>query len=86
MQTNNELSNQDKRDLIVNQIELQNEMQGAGYNLVNCGHCGSVFIHRTNDENDNVICPFCYSEMEKSDCPDYFYEGLETSAIFEFNN
>ena len=76
---------EEKRNLIINQIKLQNKIQSLGINLVNCGNCGSIFFHECNEE-ENVVCPFCYTEMAKSDCPDYFYEGLELSGEFDFNN
>ena len=76
---------QEKRNLIINQIKLQNEIQSLGINLVNCGNCGSIFFHECNEE-ENVECPFCYIDMAKSDCPDYFYNGLELSGEFDFNN
>ena len=75
----------EKGDLIVKQIELQNKIQSLGINLVSCGDCGSVFFHEC-DDSDTVECPFCYTKMAKSDCPDYFYEGLELSGEFDFNN
>lgn len=75
----------EKRNLIINQIKLQNKIQSLGINLVNCGNCGSIFFHEC-DDNDTVKCPFCYTKMAKSDCPDYFYEGLELSGEFDFNN
>ena len=75
----------EKRNLIINQIKLQNKIQSLGINLVNCGNCGSIFFHEC-DDNDTVKCPFCYRKMAKSDCPDYFYEGLELSGEFDFNN
>lgn len=30
-----------------NQLKLLEEMQRKGFNVVTCGHCGQVFIHRT---------------------------------------
>ena len=80
------MTTKDNQKLIANQVDLQNEIVAmAKINIVNCGNCGSIFLHRT-DDNDNVICPFCYENMAKSDCPDYFYTGLEFSGEFEFNN
>ena len=83
--TVNMKSVEEKRNLIVKQIEFQNKIQSLGINLVNCGNCGSIFFHEC-DDNDTVKCPFCYTKMAKSDCPDYFYEGLELSGEFGFNN
>lgn len=30
------------------QVILQEEMWDVGFNIVTCGNCGQVFIHRTN--------------------------------------
>ena len=79
------MTSEEKRNLIVQQIEFQNKIQRLGFNLVNCGNCGGIFFHKC-DDNDNIKCPYCYIEMAKSDCPDYFFEGLELSGEFEFNN
>ena len=78
-------SAKEKRNLITKQIEFQNKIQSLGINLVSCGSCGSIFFHECNEE-ENVECPFCYTDMAKSDCPDYFYNGLELSGEFDFNN
>lgn len=70
-----------KKEITEEQIKIQEEMQSAGFNLVTCGNCGSVLLHRLDDK-DNIDC-FC-GEMPKSDCPDYWYEGCQGSE--EFNN
>jgi len=61
---------------VLEQIELQEKIQSAGFNIVNCGHCGSVILHECNDEHD-IDCPYCDRVMAKSDCPDFLYNGLE---------
>lgn len=70
---------------ILEQVELQNKIQSAGFNIVNCGHCGSVLLHECND-GDDIDCPYCDRVMEKSDCPDFLYEGIELSAEFAQEN
>jgi hypothetical protein len=60
----------------------QQEMQGAGFNLVDCGNCGSTFLHRT--AHDEVECPFCDYRSEPCDFPDHFHTGFCDSA--EFND
>ena len=71
-----------QRDLFRRQIELQEEMQSKGLNLVTCGNCGSVNIHRTGpifDDEANefeIECCGCLETMDVSDCPDYFYQGM----------
>lgn len=71
-----------KKDKLRNQAQLQGEIVAkAGINIVNCGNCGSVMLHRTNEEN--IECPFCEFESEPCDFPDYFYEGFELSGEFK---
>ena len=64
------------------QEEYTQEIQGAGFNLVNCGSCGSPFLHRT--QHEEVECPFCDYRSEPCDFPDHFHEGFADSA--EFND
>lgn len=65
-----------KRSLVRNQIDLMEEIiRTSKINMVNCGHCGGVFLHRTSEETLN--CPWCDREdMDPSDCPDFIYEGM----------
>lgn len=69
------------RERIQEQIVLQFEMQKNGINLVDCGHCGSTFLHKT--PVDTITCPYCNSEMDISDCPDHFYDGLDESSSWD---
>jgi hypothetical protein len=58
----------------------QHEMQGAGFNLADCGNCGSTFLHRT--EHEVIECPFCDYRSEPCDFPDHFHDGFADSAEF----
>lgn len=69
-----------KKEIAERQIELQSKMQSVGFNLVTCGNCGSLLIHEVGDE---IIDCFCGQAMDVSDCPDYWYEGLELSEEFK---
>jgi hypothetical protein len=68
-----------KRELAIRQIDIQHKMQSAGFNLVTCGHCGSPMLHEIGDETLECLCG---REMDLSDCPDYWYEGVQDSAEF----
>lgn len=46
----------------------------ANINMVTCGHCGSILLHRMKDEIIN--CYSCKRDMSLDDCPDYWYEGM----------
>jgi len=57
------------------QVDLMREvLNKTDINLVTCGHCGSILLHRLDDEIIN--CYSCKRDMESCDCPDFFYEGM----------
>lgn len=64
------------------QLELIEELQSKGYNIVTCGQCGEVFIHEIinikEDTDPNYItCPYCEFNSEPCDFPDLFYHGWD---------
>lgn len=61
------------RDILINQIKLQEQIQKAGFNIVTCGNCGETLIHNRGDET--IKC-FCGNEMSLTDCPDLYYKGM----------
>lgn len=70
-----------KRDKIIEQITLQEEIQNiANINIVECGNCGSPFLHRRSEEE--IECPYCERIMEPCDCPDFLYRGMENNSEF----
>lgn len=69
------------REKVIEQIEIIKEMQSAGFNIVDCGNCGSTIVHRTPTEE--IVCPYCNFTSEPCDFPDYFYRGMENNAEFE---
>jgi uncharacterized CHY-type Zn-finger protein len=46
----------------------------ANIEIVTCGHCDTMLLHHRYDET--ITCYGCNREMNTSDCPDYFYEGM----------
>ena len=54
----------------VQELYIREIQQKANLNIVTCGNCGSVLIHRQSDEK--IICYDCLREMAVSDCPDLF--------------
>lgn len=70
-----------KREIVIHQIKLQEKIQSAGFNIVECGNCGTVLLHELGGEK--IEC-FCGCNMDLSDCPDLFYSGMENNK--EFNN
>ena len=60
------MGNYEKR---LEQYDLQQEViKKSGINIVTCGSCGSVVLHRLSDEE--IQCPDCGFESEPCDFPD----------------
>lgn len=54
------------------QTELLHEITyKAKINIVTCGNCGDVLLHRI--ENLDIECPYCDFNSEPCDFPDLFY-------------
>lgn len=71
-----------KRELALEQMELMESIRDAGVNMVTCGNCGTILLHKI-DKKEDIDCFGCKQEMEKSDCPDYWHTGCEMSAEFD---
>lgn len=55
------------------QLELQKEIiEKTNINIVTCGNCGSVILHRLTDEV--IVCPDCNIIGDPCDMPDLNYE------------
>ena len=71
------------REKVLEQIGLAEEIQEiAGINIVNCGNCGEVLLHRITEDED-IQCPYCDFKSEPCDFPDFLYRGMETSEAFD---
>lgn len=57
------------------------EMQSKGLNIVSCGNCGTILIHRMGAED--IVCHDCGEHMALSSCPDLYYEGIPDSLPLE---
>ena len=67
-----------KKSKVRDQIYLQQEIQQtAKINIVNCGRCGAVVLHKIEEEE--ITCPYCEFKSEPCDFPDYLYEGMPES-------
>jgi len=73
------------REKVIEQIKLQEEIQSlANINIVNCGNCGAVVLHRREYELDkDIVCPYCDYTSEPCDFPDFLYNGMENSTEFD---
>jgi hypothetical protein len=67
------------REIVENQIKLQEEIQSAGFNVVECCNCGTILLHKVGDR---FIECFCQHEVFLSDCEDLYYENLQNNAEF----
>lgn len=64
----------EKRSLVIRQLELMDEIRAkANINIVTCGNCGSVILHKTDLEG-TVSCHDCGYDL--------FYTGMEESKIY----
>lgn len=62
--------------LLTEQVTLMEEIKTkAGINIVTCGHCGTVILHRQSDTTIECYSAECKDNEEKDvcDCPDLFY-------------
>jgi uncharacterized Zn finger protein (UPF0148 family) len=70
------------RKKLAKQSDLQWLIQrDAHVNLVDCGNCGSVLLHKVGV--DDIECPFCGFTSDPCDFPDHFYDGFEDSGEFD---
>ncbi len=69
------------QEIVQEQIQIQEQIQSAGFNIVECGNCQETLLHRCGD---TFIDCFCGKRMVLSDCPDLFYSGMENNS--EFND
>ena len=60
-----------KEKALKTQTKLLLQIQSKGFNIVNCGQCGDVFIHRMKLKK--ITCPYCRFKSEPCDFPDFFY-------------
>lgn len=73
------------------QIDLVEQMQSAGFNLIRCNNCSNILICKSvslvDDEKEtDVICDCCLHINTPNDCCDYLYEGMpmdEETDLFE---
>ena len=56
------------------QVELQEEIQGKGYNVVTCPSCGTVLLHTRDEGDETIICHGCGDFVSFNDCPDLYYQ------------
>lgn len=68
------------REIVEYQIKMQEKIQSVGFNIVECGSCGTVLLHEVGDEKIECFC----GNRALSDCPDLFYSGMEENE--EFND
>lgn len=68
------------------QLELAKEVRENGINLVTCGDCGDVMLHKLSDKI--IKCPYCFAEGEPCDFPDFkdgFKKALRILGVKKFS-
>lgn len=66
------------------QIDLQEEMQANGLNLVTCCNCDAVLIHKRTpitEKEQPIVCYSCMENVYPNDCEDYYYEGMSIGEV-----
>jgi hypothetical protein len=53
------------------QLQMSRAINGIGINIVTCGDCGGVVLHKTSDED--ITCPHCNFTSEPCDFPDLYW-------------
>ena len=75
-----------KRDLAIEQIELQEKIQKeTNINIINCCNCGTVLMYEMQpiEEDEKPIdCFGCREEVYPNDCADFWYSGCEGDTEF----
>jgi hypothetical protein len=60
-------------DNLEDQYALSQEIcSNSNINIVSCGNCGDVFLHRVSKEE--LTCPYCFFHSEVCDFPDLFHQ------------
>ena len=54
-----------------NQLHLNVAINEIGINIVTCGNCGDVLLHKTSE--DTITCPHCEFKSEPCDFPDLIH-------------
>ena len=70
-----------RKELVAEQIELFTQIQLSGINIVTCGECGTILIHKVDDKEE-IPCFGCLEMMDKSDCPDFWWQHGENSQMY----
>jgi hypothetical protein len=69
--TNDNTMNKIRKRIIKKQVELQQQLQKAGFNIVSCGDCGQTLIHKIGKHTIRCVCNL--EKVDLSNCPDVWY-------------
>jgi len=73
-----------RREMATEQLRLMDEIRAkSNINLVECGNCGTLLLHKMDVNVETVECFGCKEEMAKSDCGDFWYEGCINNSEFD---
>jgi len=66
-------------EFLQKQIELQEEIQKQGINLISCSHCDTILFHKT--ETIEFNCWACNHKLYPNDCEDFYYTGMPETDL-----
>ena len=73
-----------KQEKVLEQIALMEVIRDkANINIVACGNCGDILLHKLEDEE--IECPHCDFKSDPCDFPDYLYVGMEIPEEFKID-
>jgi len=58
---------------MISQLNILKEIQSIGYNVVTCGNCGGVVLHKIINNIETIECTHCNTTMDLCDMPDLYY-------------
>ena len=61
------------------QLEILQEIQDGGHNVVTCGMCGHILLVRADEEEHQ--CVVCYTASEPCDFPDFISSTDTTGDV-----
>lgn len=75
------LAKTDKQEeFLDDQLQVIQDMQASGFNVVECGSCGSTIlvnksklVTEEGSQEYIIYCGYCDQDMADSDCPDFHY-------------
>ena len=65
----------------INHIRTDTDPQE--YNMVTCGKCGELLMHKAHADIKELVCPYCGFDSDICEFPDFLYEGWEKDIVLD---